>query len=76
MAGINRLPRRFPVGTRYVLEAAPAKEGQVQVISRLLVLPDGQEFDLTDATLTEAALSVDRRRRARRSTGRRQRTKH
>ncbi len=71
MAGIRRLPRRFPAGTRYVLEGIPAKEGQLQVISRLLVLPNGQQFDLTDD-----ALAVHPRRRARRSTARRRRIKH
>jgi hypothetical protein len=71
MPTINRLPRRFPVGTRYVLEGVPAKEGQLQVISRLLVLPNGQEFDLTDATL-----AADTRRRSRRATLGRRRTKH
>jgi hypothetical protein len=71
MAGILRLPRRFPVGTRYVLEGVPAKEGHLQVISRLLVLPNGQEFDLTDVVL-----AGDHRRRARRATARRRRTKH
>jgi hypothetical protein len=71
MPTICRLPRRFPVGTRYVLEGAPAKEGKLQVISRRLVLPNGQEFDLTDATL-----AGDVRRRSRRATGRRRSTKH
>ena len=71
MASISRLPRRFPVGTRYVLEGIPAKEGQLQVISRLLVLPNGQEFDLTDTTL-----AADVRRRSRRTTARRRRIKH
>ena len=65
MTGIGRLPRRFPVGTRYVLEGVPTEAGQLRVISRLLVLPNGQQFDLTHET-REAALP----RRARRSTGR------
>ena len=69
MAGISRLPRRFPVGTRYVLEGVPAKEGQLKVISRLLVLPNGQQFDLTDDQLQP-------RRRARRATARRRSVKH
>ena len=70
MSGIGRLPRRFPVGTRYVLEGLPAEPGQepgrVRVISRLLVLPNGQQFDLTQASAEPAT-----RRRARRSTARR-----
>ena len=71
MAGIGRLPRRFPVGTRYVLEGVPVKEGRLRVISRLLVLPDGQQFDLTDDLL-----EAHPRRRARRATARRRRVKH
>jgi hypothetical protein len=71
MAVIGRLPRRFPVGTRYVLEGVPAKEGQLQVISRLIVLPNGQQFDLTN----EIA-DVPPQRRSRRAHGRRRRTKH
>ncbi len=47
MAAIGRLPRRFPVGPRYVVEGVPAAQGQLRVISRLLVLPNGQQFDLT-----------------------------
>ena len=70
MSGIGRLPRRFPVGTRYVLEGLPAEPGQepsqVRVISRLLVLPNGQQFDLTQASPDPAT-----RRRTRRSTARR-----
>lgn len=74
MPGIGRLPRRFPVGTRYVLEGLPAEPGlgpdqapgQVRVISRMVVLPNGQQFDLTRAS-TELATQ----RRARRSTARR-----
>lgn len=71
MAAIRRLPRRFPVGTRYVLEGIPSKEGHLQVISRLLVLPNGKQFDLTDDRLAPQPP-----RRARRSTARRRRGKH
>jgi len=63
MAGIDRLPRRLPVGTRYVLEGVPAETGRMRLISRLLVLPNGQQFDLT----REAA----RHRPARRANTRR-----
>jgi hypothetical protein len=54
MAVIGRLPRRLPVGTRYVLEGVPSEEGRLRVISRLLVLPSGEEFDLTNQTLEPA----------------------
>jgi hypothetical protein len=69
MAVLGRLPRRFPVGTRYVLEGIPAQEGQLQVISRLIVLPNGQQFDLTHE-------GPEPRRQAGRSHARRRRAKH
>lgn len=71
MAGMGRLPRRFPVGTRYVLEGVPAKEGHLQVISRVLVLPNGQQFDLTDGVPDPQP-----RRFHRRAGAQRRRTKH
>lgn len=37
----NRLPSRFPVGTKFVIEGERGREGQVQVFSRYLEFPDG-----------------------------------
>jgi hypothetical protein len=37
----SRLPSRFPVGTKFVIEGRRAGEGQVQVFSRYLEFPDG-----------------------------------
>ena len=71
MAVIGRLPRRLPVGTRYVLEGVPSEEGRLRVISRLIVLPTGEEFDLTDAMLESAP-----RRRSHRARASRRRFKH
>jgi hypothetical protein len=69
MAGMGRLPRRFPVGTRYVLEGVPGKEkGQLQVISRLVVLPDGTKFDLTHEPIEPRRSRRTRRRRPERGT--------
>jgi len=42
----NRLPSRFPVGTKFVIEGQPRGEGQVQVYSRYLEFPDGTFFRL------------------------------
>jgi len=39
--GASRLPSRFPVGTKLVIEGRPRGEGQVQVSSRYLEFPDG-----------------------------------
>jgi hypothetical protein len=45
----SRLPSRFPVGTKFVIEGRPArggKDGQVQVVSRHLEFPDGRLLSL------------------------------
>ena len=42
----NGLPRRFPVGTRYIVEGAPDKKGKFRVTSRFLIFPDGREVHL------------------------------
>jgi hypothetical protein len=39
--GSTRLPNRFPVGTKFVIEGQPGGEGQVQIYSRFLEFPDG-----------------------------------
>jgi hypothetical protein len=42
----NRLPSRFPVGTKFVIEGRRGDEGKVQVFSRYLEFPDGTFFPL------------------------------
>lgn len=37
----SRLPSRFPVGTKFVIEGKRSRKGQVQVYSRYLEFPDG-----------------------------------
>lgn len=37
----SRLPSRFPVGTKFVIEGQRGGEGQVQVYSRYIEFPDG-----------------------------------
>ena len=37
----SRLPSRFPVGTKLVIEGRRAGEGKVHVIKRYLEFPDG-----------------------------------
>ena len=37
--GSDRLPSRFPVGTKFVIEGKRGREGQVQVFSRYLEFP-------------------------------------
>jgi len=43
----DRLPKRFPVGTKYVIEGKSIGGGEVHVVSRYVVFPDGRCFDLT-----------------------------
>ena len=42
----RRLPSRFPVCTKFVIEGRRGGEGQVQVYSRYLEFPDGTFFPL------------------------------
>lgn len=65
----QRLPRRFPVGTRLVVEGEPDRHGTLRVVSRYLVMPNGRRYDLApNAPLPNApvppATSGPRRRRA------------
>ena len=55
------LPARLPAGTRYVIEGRPGKAGEMRIVSRQLILPNGKQFDLS-AGLERA--STKRRKRA------------
>ena len=55
-----RIPKRVPVGTKYVIEGKRQGEGQVHVFSRYLVFPDGRHFELPSDV---PPLAVPRRRR-------------
>lgn len=46
MPGTSRLPSRFPIGTRYVVEGTPGKDGTFRITSRFVVLPNGTELPL------------------------------
>jgi hypothetical protein len=46
MAYGTKLPSRFPVGTKFVIESRQGGEGQAQVYSRYLEFPDGTCFPL------------------------------
>jgi hypothetical protein len=70
MAMQPRLPARFPVGTRYVVEGEPAKGGKLRIVSRYLVMPSGVRYDLMNATETAYKPDVARKPRPR-STQRR-----
>jgi hypothetical protein len=40
------LPKRFPVGARYVVEGRGGEDGRLRVISRYVVLPGGQRINV------------------------------
>jgi hypothetical protein len=62
---VDRLPSRFPVGTRYVIEGRGGGDGRLRVHVRYIEFPDGRHVDLP-VDLAERTRS--RRRRARRRT--------
>ena len=59
----DRLPSRFPVGTRYVVEGRRGGEGRLHIHSRYLEFPDGR--------LVELPLDLAERTRSRRLHSRR-----
>jgi hypothetical protein len=42
----DRLPSRFPVGTRYVVEGRGGGDGRLRIHLRYLEFPDGRHVDL------------------------------
>jgi hypothetical protein len=61
----SRLPKRFPVGTTYVVEGRGGEHGDLRVFSRYVVLPGGQRINLGDdlaGKLTGRASPRTRRR--------------
>jgi hypothetical protein len=65
----DRLPDRFPVGTRYVIEGRGGGEGRLRVHLRYLEFPDGRQLTLP----VDSHLDPPRkqRRRSRRTAARR-----
>jgi hypothetical protein len=63
----NRLPTRFPVGTKFVIEGRPAKSGKPQVFSRFIEFPDGTKLTLPKRTLPQKSAPAGRRTRIKRS---------
>jgi hypothetical protein len=65
---LDRLPSRFPVGTRYVVEGRAGAHGQLSISLRYLQFPDGRQVTLP---AEQAARMGSRRQRpGRRATGR------
>jgi hypothetical protein len=62
----NRLPSRFPDGTKLVIEGPRGGEGQVPVYSRYLEFPDGTLLALPSRAAAQPGQSRRRRARSRR----------
>lgn len=59
----DRLPNRFPVGTRYVVEGRGGAEGRLRVHARYVEFPDGRQVALP-ADVADRAPPRGRRRSA------------
>ena len=44
----NRLPKRFPIGTTYIVEGQGGESGHLRVFSRYVLLPGGRRINLAD----------------------------
>jgi hypothetical protein len=62
-SSLRRLPGRFPVGTKFVIEGERGGEGQMQVYSRYLEFPDGTFFRLPVPTAKRKTSGQTRRSR-------------
>jgi hypothetical protein len=57
----NRLPNRFPVGTKFVIEGHRAGEGEVRVTKRFLEFPDGTHLRLPARQAKRVSVAAIRR---------------
>jgi hypothetical protein len=63
------LPKRLPVGARYVVEGRGRKDGSFQVFSRYVVLPGGRRINVPFDSGQASALSRPRPSRSTRRSG-------
>lgn len=61
----SRLPSRFPVGTKFVIEGRRCGEGEMQVYSRYLEFPDGTMFPLPAGSVQRKSPAARRARSVR-----------
>ncbi len=61
---VDRLPSRFPVGTRYVVEGRGGGQGRLRIHSRYLEFPDGRHVELPADVADRARSRRHPRRRA------------
>lgn len=64
------LPKKFPIGTTYVVEGRGGEAGELQVYSRYVVLPGGRRINLVDDPKGKAVRRASpRTRRSRHARG-------
>jgi hypothetical protein len=61
----RRLPSRFPVGTKFVIEACPRGKGRPPVYMRHIEFPDGTKVRLPELPTIVTGKAVPRRQRPR-----------
>ncbi|HXD44601.1 MAG TPA: hypothetical protein VN655_05645 [Pseudolabrys sp.] len=61
----SRLPSRFPVGTKFVIEARPRGKGRPPAYVRHLEFPDGTKVRLPERPTIVTGKAMARRRHAR-----------
>lgn len=71
----TRLPTRFPVGTKFVIESGHRGEGQEPVYSRYLEFPDGTLLALPARAAPKRRKSAEAKVTAPGRRGRRQRAR-
>jgi hypothetical protein len=58
----RHVPRRLPVGAKYVIEGFGGREGHLRVTARYLVLPDGRRINVPLDLARPSARSTAARR--------------
>jgi hypothetical protein len=61
------MPKRFPPGTRYVVEGRATAHGQFRVFARYLVYPDGRRVAVPGDALLPISCCGQATRRSRRT---------
>lgn len=60
----DRLPKRFPVGTKFIVQGKQRGDGGLHIFSRYLVFPDGRCLDLpSDPQESAPRAAADERKR-------------
>ena len=49
------LPGRLPDGTHYVIEGRRGKNGRLQIVSRQVILPSGEHFEVAAPAASESS---------------------